>query len=138
MNCVDKKPTDWPRDCQDKVDTFNDSQRWMVNQFVEFYTGLMRAKVECQLGTELIINAMQIKIYSPMSMDTLMQRTGLEYADLSNRVRHLEEKGVVVCNENKVKFTKAGLDLVNGLSDSALKMLMATVERIKNENNFPD
>ena len=110
----------------------------MVNQFVEFYTGLVRAKFGCEFGTELIINAMQIKIYSPMSLETIVQKTGLDQDNLTDRIGYLEEKGIVACIDNKVKFTNKGLEHVNELSDSALQMLMTVVERIKHENNFPD
>ncbi len=138
MNCVNESAAHYNLDGHDKASIFNDSQRLMVNQFVEFYTGLVRAKVGCELGTELIINAMQIKIYSPMSLETMIQKTGLDHDNITKRIRYLEEKGIVACTDNKVKFTNKGLELVNELSDNALQMLMAVVERIKQENNFPD
>ncbi len=67
-----------------------------------------------------------------------MRKTGLAHEDLMKRVCCLEDKGIVECNDNEIKFTDNGLNVVNELSDKALKMFQSFAGKINNEAHFPD
>ncbi len=58
MNCVEKIGKGQSQDGQDKDTVFNHSQRLMVNQFIGFYSALIKSEFECPFGTELLVNTM--------------------------------------------------------------------------------
>ncbi len=121
---------------QSELKQYNDSQRVMINQFMELHSMLIRNEFNCPVGTELLVTTLLAHSFSESSVESIMRKTGFAHEELIKRVICLENNGIVVCNDNEVQFTENGRERLNSVSDKALQMFLRFADKVKSEDYF--
>jgi predicted transcriptional regulator len=115
----------------DKV--FNERQRQLLYQFSELRNALLDDEFKCPIGTDLIIAVVQGRPYTNVTIESLMQRTGLERDQLMMRVECLVNEGVCECEDEVVIITDKGNAVIVEVANKVLKVFSQIAERIRSE-----
>ncbi len=80
-------------------EVFNERQRQLLHQFSELRAALVHEEFECPAGADLIIPIVRGRPYTDVTIESLVIRTGLGRDHLLDRLKCLEDRGIVECED---------------------------------------